>query len=502
MKYKILILSIVSFLITLVPSITHGAINFTVTPIRYELELDPGESITLPASIRNNGTGTVTLPTATSDFTTNGITGTPTFVRKSELVHPDQQLSTWITINDSSVTVNQWKEVTTSFTIDVPENATPGGHYGAIFFKNPGSESTGGNIGINVDYGILVLVTVSGEIDVEVEIWDPVIENTSNSNSSSFFKWSQFTTIPWNNPWYVWKNEEGVAVYQNPDDCPFWDFTTSKYDGKCFDTPVATNDDPLLFENDGDEHPLFSDTFEVSFTFPIKNTWNTHIKPDGKITLKDEDGNVIKGIGKKTIANDRGAVIGEEIVDYIPINDQWGNVLPLSDRNFESYWKGFPYKTYDDVWNQVVNYWTPSEYYTEKNKKDAGFLMFWERVSEIRQHKTITADIEIKYLDENGEEIEFTVAREFPVQYIEEQVTVNPYIILSMLLIVTAAFMLWFAGKYWIFAAKMKKCWSCDEKIKSHWKTCPYCKAIQNKKKHKQMEKVEKAKHAKTKKKK
>lgn len=496
MRIRFFLFVCITLIATLFPFITHGAINFTVTPIRYELELNPGESITLPASIRNNGTGTITLPTATSDFTTNGTSGTPTFVRKSELVHPDQQLSTWISIADSEVTVNAWKEVSTNFTIDVPETATPGGHYGAVFFKNPGSESTTGNIWINVDYGILVLVKVSGEIDVEVEIGEPEITN-NGSSGGSYYKGSKFTTVPWNNPWYVGKNKDGDTVYQNIDECPLWDFTISKYDGLCFDNPITDNE-PLLFSEDSDEPLLFEKDFEVIFKFPIKNTWNTHIKPDGKIVLKDENWNVIKAIGKKTIANERGAVIGEEIVDYIPINDQGWNILPLSQRDFDASWKGFPYKTYDDQWNQIVNYWSPSEYYTEKNKNEAGFLMFWERVSESRQHKTITADIEIIYLDENGEEVEFTVAKEFPVQYIEQKVTINPYIILFMLLSATIIIMTWIALRWWILVAKEKKCWKCKEKIKSHWKTCPYCEAIQNKKMHKKMEKVEEEKTKKT----
>ena len=44
----------------------------------------------------------------------------------------------------------------------------------------------------------------------------------------------------------------------------------------------------------------------------------------------------------------------------------------------------------------MINYWNPSEYYTERNKQDAGFLMFWERVSEVRQSKMITAEIELR----------------------------------------------------------------------------------------------------------
>jgi len=66
----------------------------------------PGESKTLPASIKNNGTGSVFLPTATSDFISNGVGGTPSFVRKSELVFPDQQLSTWISLSSSGITLS------------------------------------------------------------------------------------------------------------------------------------------------------------------------------------------------------------------------------------------------------------------------------------------------------------------------------------------------------------------------------------------------------------
>jgi hypothetical protein len=78
----------------------------------------------------------------------------------------------------------------------------------------------------------------------------------------------------------------------------------------------------------------------------------------------------------------------------------------------------------------VVNYWTPGEFYTRKNQEETGFVMFWQRVSEIRTHKTILAEIEMSYLDENGEEIEFNTAKEFQVQYVEQRITNNPYILL------------------------------------------------------------------------
>lgn len=526
---------------------TYASINYEVTPIKYELSLQPGESITLPAAIRNRSSDTVTLPTTASDFQSSGANWVPSFVRRSELVFPDQQLSTWITIEKPSVTIAPGQEESTSFTINVPITATPGGHYGAIFFKNDDSEtSSTGNIWIDVDYGIIILVNVEWEVVVDVDIGEPIIsiwwwswgwswgstsqnaprenipeqENNTNTPENSQTPETNIpenitptdTNTPW--AWYTWDDNTWNPIYIYPDSCPLWDFTTSKYDNKCFsfdfndaqsnNTKTTPWQEPIVSWNSNEnsstqddeitniEPPLFSDDFNVNFSFPINNKGNTHIKPKGKITLKDENGKVIKAIGKETISNDRWAIIWEEIVDYIPINDQDGNVLPQTTRIFETNWEGFPFKTFDDEGNQVVNYWSPWEYYTAKNKEDAGFLMFWERVSESRTYKTISAEIELIYLDENGEEIEFNTAKEFPVQYIEQKVTLNPYVILALLLLSTAWLMLLWVWKWWLIAIKTSPCWNCSEKIKSSWSTCPHCTSMQNKRKQKAFEEKKK----------
>ena len=451
--------------------------------------MQPGESKTYPASIRNNGDETVTLPTTKSDFQSSGPDWVPSLVRKSELVFPDQELSSWITLWSDSITLEPGEEWTINFTIDVPTTATPGWHYWAVLFRNPWSESAWWDISINVDYGIIILVNVSGDVITEVEIEDPIISwggtgwyNPNDTpNEESTWTWNTEKNSN-NNPenqtdddwWYVGTDESGEPVFIYPDECPLWDFTTSKYDKKCF----WASDPDLFWEEE------ISQDFEVKFQFPIKNTWNTHIKPTWKIVLKDENG-IIKAIWREIIANDRGAIIDQKIVDYVPVNDQWWNILPGTKRIFESKWEWFPYKTFDDQWNPIVNYWNPSDYYTQKNKDDAGFLMFWERVSESRTHKDITADIELIYYDEEWNPIEFNTSKTFTVQYIEQEVSVNPYIILALLLILTAILLTIWAIRWWILLFKENRCWSCDEKIKSHWKTCPHCKAIQNKRKHK-----------------
>ncbi len=50
MKHLIKILLVISLLI---PQAIFAAIDFDVTPIKYELEADPGDSIVLPATLIN-----------------------------------------------------------------------------------------------------------------------------------------------------------------------------------------------------------------------------------------------------------------------------------------------------------------------------------------------------------------------------------------------------------------------------------------------------------------
>ena len=464
----------------------NAAINFTVTPIRYEIQVQPGWSVTKTASIRNNGSTTVTLWTTVSDFEARDTWGTPQIVRRSELVFPDQQLSTWITLSDPSITLAPWEEWSIDFTINVPTNATPGWHYWAVLFKHDGSQtSSWWNVGIDVDYWVILLVEVAGDVIIDIDIEEPII-----SNKVWYGYWAFWPDSPvWNFPisqdpesdgWFLWQDESGNSMYQLPDQCPFWDFSWDKYDGRCFPW------EPPLFLQD--EWLLFSDWFEVEFSFPIVNKGNTHVRPTWKVVLRDEDGNIIPWIWKEALANEFWAVIWERVVDYIPINDEQWNVLPGSKRIFKVDWKGFPYQDFDERGNIVMRYWTPSEYYTRLWQRESWYLMPWEIITESRTRTNITADIELRYKDIDGNERVFNAAQEFPIQYIEEKIIINPYILLWLFLLIPIFLMLWWALWWWIIAKREKKCWNCGEKIKAHWKTCPHCQAIQDKKKHKKVQ--------------
>ena len=447
---------------------SFAAIDLNVTPIKYEINTQTWATTTHPATLVNNWPEAFTIYTWKSDFVANGTDGTPRFVRYSELVYSDQQLSTWITIDTDSFVIGPGESKTINFTIDVPEDATPGWHYWAVFFKNNASEnSTWWNVSINVDYGIIILVNVDGEVITTGEVREPQIIYPNGIFFSTGWGWTPRT------PANSWEEEPPYERYPI-DDCPFGDLSPSNIDGSCISTrnlfiPFSwkTPDNPVK-DNTAEQE----EEFEVIFEIPFENTWNTHIKPGGSVTLVDEDGNTLKEIWREVVINENGAVVGENIVDYIPVNDNQWNVLPKTTRVFSGEWKWFPYKEYNDRWDKVIKYWTPGEYYTKKNIEKKQFLQFWERVCEKRDFKKITALINFSYLDQNWEEIEFNSAKEFEIAYVEEYVWINPYVIILLVF-----FLLLFGFFFWFFllAKKEKRCKKCDTKVRKNWKVCPKC---------------------------
>ncbi len=471
--------------------LSYAAINFTVTPLKYEIDAEPWETIVRSAQIRNNWPDTVTLPTASSDFEPSGTNGVPRFVRRSELVHPDQQLSSWITIWVPSVTLAPGETQWFDFEINVPQNATPGWHYAAVFFKNPNSETSGGsNIWINVDYGILLLVNVAGEIVVDVDIDDVIISGWS---------WSSTSSGGWGWWWGWWGWASNIWI----DNCPLGDLTASNFDGKCIDNPFSPSDDEENWNSNENSSQGSSDSptngsentesnsdgawdnwglsndFEINFDIPINNNWNTHVQPVWKIRLIDEDGREIPWVGKEAQKNEYGAVIGQEIVDYLPINDQWGNVLPKTKRNFETDWKWFPYKTYDERGNLLIKYKNPGDHYTSLNTESGLYRMPWQRVCERKKTKTIEAVLEIAYKDEKWDTIQYNSAQEFEIEYTEQYLWINPYLIILLFWILFLWLLWWF-----ILAKRKVPCINkdCKKRIPRKTKRCPKCDTIQDKK--------------------
>jgi len=105
-----------------------------------------------------------------------------------------------------------------------------------------------------------------------------------------------------------------------------------------FDTYTGDTADTSFTESN--TRSLYS-SFPVAFAVRIENTGNVHLKPQGSIVLKNMFGTPIARVGEELVLNSAGAVTGTKLVDYIPVNDGNGNVLPNSSRVFVKKWYGY-----------------------------------------------------------------------------------------------------------------------------------------------------------------
>ncbi len=331
--------------------------NISISPLRFEFDAQQWETIEDIVRVTNQADESVTLYTSKEDFVAGDETGNPQFVERSELPNPELALSTWIEMDQETVTLGPWETREIPFQINVPEDAEPGGSYGALFFSPWAGD---GQVAVVQRLGALMLV----DVDWEVE----------------------------------------------------------------FDVGFESFDIGTIIEDEFSSQDHF-DSFPINFKTRIKNDGNVHVSPTWKIEIIDEDWEALEDIGKERITSPEWAFMWEELVDYIPINDAGGNVLPNSIRAFESTWEGFGYNVLDEEWRQRVEFRDLQEHFEQQASEEAQYLNFWESIEQVPVEKQFTAQMEVSYNTPEWEVEEFYDEQEITIEYKENKVVVNRWIV-------------------------------------------------------------------------
>lgn len=137
----------------------------SLTPVRFEVSGDPGQTLEHEFSVINETDRTETFYFSFANFEAQGESGTPTFV------DPKDDIGTWIKTDISSVGVGPKEQKVVPFKIQIPKNAEAGGHFGVIFLgSSPRGE--GNTVSVGAQTGILVLLSVNGEVREEAGLFD------------------------------------------------------------------------------------------------------------------------------------------------------------------------------------------------------------------------------------------------------------------------------------------------------------------------------------------
>ena len=154
--YLLLILIAVFF------TASNSVLAVTVGPAKIEYKVDPGTTISGKLFIVNDGQESKTFYAAFEKFTEVG-------GQKRFLPTEESELANWFKMAKSaSLRAGEQKEI--SFTIEVPQNAPPGGHFAVIWWGTASPDAK--EVSIVTRAGILVYLQVSGEVNEKGDIAD------------------------------------------------------------------------------------------------------------------------------------------------------------------------------------------------------------------------------------------------------------------------------------------------------------------------------------------
>ncbi len=163
-----------------------------ISPPLIELNTDPGKTLTANIKVRNVTKQTLEATPQVNDFVAQGEEGQAKLLLDQNKEKSPYSIEGWVTDLDT-LTIAPGEAKTETVTINVPVNASPGGHYGVIRFTAaaPGIDSTG--VALSASVGTLVLINVSGDVVDKSYLAD--FYTSQNGERGSFFQKGPITFV-------------------------------------------------------------------------------------------------------------------------------------------------------------------------------------------------------------------------------------------------------------------------------------------------------------------
>ncbi len=157
--------------ISFLTPITKAQVSLSLYPTSIRLNLNPGETWEGGVTVINTNNFALNVNPEKENLG-GGAEGAIELLGENI----SYGLASWITYNETPMSLQPEERRELSFKITVPENAQPGGHYAAILFRGlSSSETQGSGLGISGRVGSVVLVEVSGELKKSGEISQAII---------------------------------------------------------------------------------------------------------------------------------------------------------------------------------------------------------------------------------------------------------------------------------------------------------------------------------------
>lgn len=133
--------------------------GLAVSPPTFEIAGNPGSTITNTIRLENMKSSPVRLAVDKRNFNAIGEEGAVGLTEETDSF----SLASWISVDPSDVVIPPKSTKTFTFTIKIPLNAEPGGHFGSLVFRSvPDNELSGSGASVAQEIGSLILLKLAG----------------------------------------------------------------------------------------------------------------------------------------------------------------------------------------------------------------------------------------------------------------------------------------------------------------------------------------------------
>ena len=159
------------FLVTSTAFAQEQSAGLAISPadIEPDTSLDPGSSTEYTVTVKNLNPTEQTFYISLKNISDVTFDGTPIFTEPNA-EKTGMELADWISLTTTQITLPPGVSERVTFTMNIPEDATPGSHFGSVFFSvvPPDIENSGVAVGYRV--GNLIHIRVTGHADESANI--------------------------------------------------------------------------------------------------------------------------------------------------------------------------------------------------------------------------------------------------------------------------------------------------------------------------------------------
>lgn len=157
------ILSLAFFTLTPIHQ-AHAQAGVSISPALIEETLDPGFSKEYTIDIVNLRNIEQTFYITTRNISDVRAGGVPVFARENAEI-TGLELADWIQLSETEITLQEGESRSISFVMNVPDEASPGSHFGGVFFSVEAPEMQNSGAGVGYQVANIISIRVSGDIN-------------------------------------------------------------------------------------------------------------------------------------------------------------------------------------------------------------------------------------------------------------------------------------------------------------------------------------------------